>query len=337
MNTKREIVDVFDRQPGDGCPPPAVFTQTGTVGQMEACGVRWPEANFKSEAMADLALQFSRMFGFATVRVPYCLTVEASTLGATVYPGRGDSQPSVADSPYRDSDLGVSMPPTDLISPDEFASSGRCAMVADVVERIARDHESLFVTAGMVDPIGVVGQLLGTENMVMGYLLDRDATIAWVKAVTPLSCAYARALSEHADNVTVIGSASLDIFTPEMYDDLTGPYLGKVISSISCFSTVHSCGMTYDMIDRIVDLGANGLSLEASSDPEKFLERVAGRSLMFGSVNPVHTLLMGSPGDVVAEARKDAEAGFDIITPECGVPPRTPDENLLALSHYRGD
>lgn len=338
MNTKREIVDVFDGRPGDEPPPPAVFTQTGTVGQMDACGARWPDANFELEAMVTLALQFPRMFGFATVRVPYCLTVEASTLGATVYPGRGNSQPSITGSPFiGEPDMGVPMPPTDLMDPDEFVVSGRCAMVVDAVERISREHEDLFLTAGMVDPIGIVAELLGIENVVIGYLMDPDATKAWVKAMAPYSCSYAKALSEHADNITIIGSASLDIFTPEMYDDLTAPYLREQISNTSCFSTVHSCGMTMDLIDELVKLGADGLSLEASSDPEAFLDKVAGRCLMFGSVNPIYTLLMGTSADVTAEARKDAELGFDIITPECGVPPMTPNENLMALSHYRGE
>ena len=154
--------------------------------------------------------------------------------------------------------------------------------------------------------------------------------------MTPYSCAYASLLSENADNVTVIGSASMDIFTPEMYADLTEPYLKRQLSSISCFSTMHSCGRTVDVIDSLVSLGADGLSLEASEDPRGFLDRVDGRCLMFGAVNPVHTLLMGTPSDVVAEARRDAEAGFDIITPECGIPPRTPDANLSALAGYRG-
>ena len=44
MNTRQEIEDAFDGQDRGELPPPAVFTQTGTVGQMEACGAFWPEA-----------------------------------------------------------------------------------------------------------------------------------------------------------------------------------------------------------------------------------------------------------------------------------------------------
>jgi [methyl-Co(III) methanol-specific corrinoid protein]:coenzyme M methyltransferase len=45
--------------------------------------------------------------------------------------------------------------------------------------------------------------------------------------------------------------------------------------------------------------------------------------------------MMKKPEDVLAEAKRAAEIGFDIVTPECGVPPQTPNENLMALAHYR--
>ena len=178
MNTKREIVDVFDDQPGDGCPPPAVFTQTGTAGQMRACGAFWPEANFEADKMEALALQFSKQFGFATVRVPYCLTVEAERLGATIFQGRDNSQPSVSGSPFMTDDMVPGPVPDDMISPEEFVSGGRCAMVAEVAGRIMRGHEDLFVTAGMQDPACVAGQILACggqlapDRAVSGQLLE---------------------------------------------------------------------------------------------------------------------------------------------------------------------
>ena len=335
MNTKREIVDVFDDQPGDGCPPPAVFTQTGTAGQMRACGAFWPEANFEADKMEALSLQFSKQFGFATARVPYCLTVEAERLGATIFQGRDNSQPSVSGSPFMTDDMVPGPVPDDMISPEEFVSGGRCAMVAEVARRIMRDHEDLFVTAGMQDPACVAGQILGTENMMMGYMLEPDVVRSWVDAMVPYTCEYGRLLSENADNVTIIGAANTDVFTPEMYADLTEAQLRRTISSISSFKTIHSCGNSYEMIDSLVTLGADGLSLEASHETEMYMGKVAGRCKMFGTVNPVQTLLMGTPSDVVSEAKRSADAGFDIITPECGVPPMTPDDNLLALSQYR--
>ena len=334
-NTRQEIEDAFENQYRGDLPPPAVFTQTGTVGQMEACGARWPEANFDPERMALLALQMSRRFGFACARVPYCITVEAERLGAEVFSGRDDTQPSVRSSPYRTDDLSVPMPPDDLMDPEEFVSGGRCRMVAEVADSIRRGNEDLFVTAGLIDAPGIASQLLGAENAIMGYLLDRDTIIGWSEAMEPYACEYAKLLSQSADNLTVIGSASLDIFTPEMYHELTEPYLKRQIASIGGYSTIHTCGDTREIVGSLVGTGATALSLETSADPEWFIKEVGGRCRMFGAIHPVHTLLMGSPEDVVSQARRSADAGFDIVTPECGVPPLTPDANLQALAHYR--
>lgn len=335
MDGRQELIDVFDGHPGDGPAPPAIFTQTGTVEQMRACGSSWPEANFDPDRMVTLALQASRGLGFVTARVPFCLTVEAERLGAEVRPGSGDTQPSIAGSPYRDAE-GVPSPPGCLMDPDEFVSGGRCAMVAEAARRISRENPGLFVTAGMQDPMAVTMQLLGAENTLMACILDLGAVEAWVRAVTPLSEAYAALLSEAADNVLVIGSSSTDLLSPEMVVDLSHPSLGRTVAAIrDSFSTIHSCGMTMGLLDGLVSMGADGLSLEASHDPEGFLSKVDGRCLMFGSIDPMTVLQTGTPGMVVEDARAYDRLGFDIITPECGVTPYTPDANLRALAHYR--
>lgn len=132
MNTRQEIEDAFDGQGRGELPPPAVFTQTGTVGQMEACGAFWPEANFDAAKMGELAIQMDRMFGFATARVPFCLTVEAERLGAVINPGRVDTQPSITGSPYRWDVMEMDPPPEGLMDPEEFATGGRCALVQEV-------------------------------------------------------------------------------------------------------------------------------------------------------------------------------------------------------------
>lgn len=54
MNTKDEIIGAMDGS--DKKSPPAIFTQTGTIGQMNACGCYWPMANFDPNQMAGLSL-----------------------------------------------------------------------------------------------------------------------------------------------------------------------------------------------------------------------------------------------------------------------------------------
>ena len=64
-------------------------------------------------------------------------------------------------------------------------------------------------------------------------------------------------------------------------------------------------------------------------------DRVSDRVVLVGGVDPVRTLLQGTPEDVRASARRFAEIGYPVIAPECGVPPMTSNENLSALARYR--
>ena len=138
MNRKDAVLDALNGDRKD-IPPAAVFTQAATVSQMERCGSRWPEANYDPDMMCELALECSRSFGFSTVRVPFCVSIEAERLGCAVDRGSIGSQPSVISSPYR-MEEGFSDVPEDLMSPAEFVSGGRCTVVSGSVHSLAEKH-----------------------------------------------------------------------------------------------------------------------------------------------------------------------------------------------------
>ena len=334
MNSKDEIVKVFENKGGDAHPP-AIFTQTGTVAQMDVCGARWPEANDNPELMAKLALQCPKQFGFATVRVPFCITVDADTFGCEINPGTESSQPSVIGSRYR-GDYEINDVPDDLISPEEFMAGRRVNVVLDAAKIIGKE-ENLFRVAGMNGPVACIDNLLGMENVLMAMMMEPEKIDNWLKAVTPHLTAYAEALSEVSDAVTIIEEAATDMFPPDFFDSIYTPYLPPVIKGAQkdAWAVTHTCGTTMEIADRLASLGQDGISLEVSADPQAYLDLIGGKCVTLGAINPIETLLSKTPADIVAEAKKSAEFGFDLVTPECGVPPLTPNENLDALAHYR--
>lgn len=334
MNTKDEIVDAMDGKKRD-LPPPAVFTQTGTVQQMEACGCFWPEANFDADKMTTLALQPSELFGFAIARVPFTIDVEARALGCTIEEGTRSSQPAVTGSPYRTGG-DLAPVPEDLPPVDEFMKDGWMASVVSAAERLSK-REDLFVTASMMGPLSVANFLGGFEEMAMGMILDPDLVEKWVERLVPYQKAYASRLTEVCDNVMIIEEADTNIIPPEMYHRLVAPYLPSVIKDArrESYCTVHSCGNTFDVAESLSGLGEDCLSPESSADRKGYVSKVGGRCRLLGAINPVRTLLQGSQSDMMDAIRASVDAGFDIIGPECGVPPATGNANLELLSHYR--
>lgn len=314
-------------------PPPAIFTQTGTVEQMHACGCFWPEANFDSESMTELALQPSVLMGFATARIPYSITVEARALGCGVADGSVDMQPIVMSSPYRTG--GDIAPVPELMSASEFVSDDWIQSLIASCRELSR-HEDLFLSAAMIGPLGLVNYLAGFEEVAMAMFMEPDTISEWVSKLTPYQERYASLLSENCDNVVIIEEGDADLLPPDFFHLITD-YLPKVISKAKreSYCTVHSCGNTFPVADRLSSLGEDCLSAEASSDRKKYAELAGRNCRLIGAINPVRTLLEGTPEDVVQSARESADVGFDLIGPECGIPPQTCNENLLALSQYR--
>ena len=333
MNTKDEIVDSIEGRFEGELPPPVLFTQTGTKELMEHCGAYWPDAHRDVGKMVKLALQPAELFGFATARVPFDVSAEAEAIGCDVSTGTDISQPFVLGSPWRD---GMTVDfDSELPSVDEFLSHGRIRTVIDAADTIHREKEDLFVTSMCISVSGIASHMLGMENMIMSSITDFDSVVGLMNRLLPLSTAYARELSKVSDNVMLIGSVLPGITTPECIGR-SAKMDKDVISSVKdSFSTVHNCGNTYDDVDLLIAMSPDVLSLETSSMPEKYLRKVGKCCKMLGCVNPVEVLLPGTPDDVRREALRSAELGFALVGPECGVPPLTPNENLLALARYR--
>ncbi len=332
MNTKDEIVDIMDGYEPIGSPPPVLFTQTGTLELMQSCGVFWPEANFDARKMAELALQPSKVLGFATARIPFSVSAEAEAIGCFINPGRKNSQPYVTGSPWR---VNENVDPFDgsIPSIDEFMSHPRIVMMTEAAEILSR--KDLFVTSMCDSPTMVASHVLGMENMLMGMMIDLNAVREWIDAFVPHICAMAHEMSTLCDNIMIISDLSTDITIPDLIDHLVENNR-KILSSIKdSFTTIHNCGDTIRTIDQIASLGADMVSLETSSNHEEYVEKCKGKMRLMGGVNTVRTLLNLQPSDVRRECLNAAELGFSLIAPECGVPPQTPNANLRALSEYR--
>ncbi len=333
MNLRGEIIDAMDGHMKD-LPPPAVFTQTGTVEQMRSCGHYWPEANFDSTGMTELALEPFRAMGFATARIPYSITVEAHALGCEIAPGTVDSQPVVISSPYR---TGNDISPVpDLKDVSDFLSDNWIENIVDSCKTLGK-YEDLFISAAMIGPLGLVNYLAGFEEVAMALCMEPETVSEWVSKVSPYQEAYASLLSENCDNVVIIEEADSNLLPPDFFGPLIENHLPRVISKarMESYCTIHSCGDTFSVARRLSDLGEDCLSAEASSDREGYVETVGGNCRLLGAINPVRTLLEGTPKEVLESARQSADAGFDLVGPECGVPPRTSNENLMVLSNYR--
>ncbi len=103
----------------------------------------------------------------------------------------------------------------------------------------------------------------------------------------------------------------------------------------------HTCGLLGDRLELLEETGTAGID---TLDPPPLGDvdladakrRVGSRLFLKGNVDPVHTVLRGTPDQCAADAKRRieiaGEGGGYILSTACSVPPHAPPENIMALS-----
>ena len=130
----------------------------------------------------------------------------------------------------------------------------------------------------------------------------------------------------------------------EHYESFVLPYEKKLIQGIKEKTDIpvytHTCGAIGDRLDLMLETGTDGID---TLDPpplgnvelSKAKKILQGRAFIKGNVDPVNTLLRGTPEKVREDALHRLEiaapGGGYILSSACSVPPRTPPENIMSL------
>ena len=320
--TPRERVLAAMKQEKLDRPPVAVFTQSATVGEMENCGAAWPEAHSDAKLMAKLGAAQATYFGFEAVRSSFCLTAEAERLGCVVDPGKINSTPMIKKHPFKFDAMEDVYDEPNLLDPEEFLKGGRPAVILEATKLLKEQYGNEYaVIGGNTGPFPLAGHMVSTENLVFGIMMNPEMVVKWIDAVNPIVKAYTQALADAGADIIQMSepSSSTDLLSPDMFTEYSGRYVKESLASVKgADSVLHICGDTSEIIPLMADTGVTGISVE---------EKVE----CVGNVGVVNPLLQGTPEDCAAAGKRIAEAGFNIISPGCGLSALIKDENLFAL------
>lgn len=340
MTPKERIFAALKQQNLDR-PPVAIFTQSATIGQMDQLGAAWPEAHKDPALMAKLAAGQADIFGFEAVRTAFCLTAETEALGARVAVEKKEAAPMIKEHPVKFDPLMKVYDDYEsmLISPEEMVNTGRCKTVIESVKLLKKTHGDKYaIVAGNTGPFTIAGNLVNTENLIYGMMVVPDLVEKLTAFVNPYVKAYAQALFEAGADVVQCSepSGSTDMLAPDMFEPTVGKFVRESLAPCEkCdrYSVLHICGNTLPILKYMAATGVSGISIEEKVDPFDAVKTVDKACALVGNVGSVKPLYRGKPEDVRAAALKSAEAGFNIISPGCGVAPKTPSENLEALAN----
>lgn len=203
------------------------------------------------------------------------------------------------------------------------------------------------IHAELFSPFTQLLELLGYAEGLMALLLDPGKCRGILERLAEgAACLGGLFAGEDVDAILVSSAfVGAGFISRTHYEEFELPFLSRVVEGIRGVRPdlpvyVHTCGAIGDRLDLMEATGVDGIdTLDppplGSVELEEALRILGKRVFVKGNLDPVHTLLEGTPSEVreaaLGRLRLAAPGGAYILSTACSVPPATPPENLLAL------
>jgi hypothetical protein len=226
---------------------------------------------------------------------------------------------------------------------DHFFPPWHYDLIRYVLSRAGGD---VSVHAEIFSPFSQFMEMLDYADALMALMDDAEKCKACLDALSEGAIVLARGQAEAGAHAVLISSAFAGggLISPDHYREFVLPYERKVIAGIKARYDLpvytHTCGAIGDRLDLMMDTGTDGID---TLDPPPLgtvelpdaKRMLSGRCFIKGNVDPVNTILQGTPDAVLAEARRRigiaGPGGGYVLSSACSVPPHAPPENILKL------
>jgi len=210
----------------------------------------------------------------------------------------------------------------------------------------ARAGPDVSVHGEVFSPFSQFMELLDYTNGLMALMDDAGKVRACLERLAEgaiqLGCGQ---IAAGADAVLISSAfAGAGLISRAHYAEFVLPYERRVIAGIKARHDVpvytHTCGAIGDRLDLMEATGTGGID---TLDPPPLgtveladaKRQTAGRLFIKGNIDPVNTMLLGTPNDVLAAARGRIETagpgGAYILSTACSIAPAAPPENIVKL------
>jgi len=319
MNARDRLLNALTLKPVDRPPVSGLITSI-TRDVMEKTGVEDPEFHTNPQAMAAIAGGCYEILGLESIKIPFCMTVEASALGAGIF--YGDFFPQVKQT----------IDETILEQELSIENRGRVPVVLEAI-RILKERykEEVAVVSAVVGPLSLLGMLLGFEKTFLTLMDEPQQFRSWMNFATNIGIQHAKLQMQAGADAIQIGEAgaSGDLTSPQVYHDFILPCHQRISTAISVPTVMHICGKNTRHLEHIQNAGMDAFSFDEKTDIAALSRHLKGKVARVGYV-PTDLLLNGTPEGIYAFS-KTCLSDVDVLNAGCTIPPRTPTENIRAM------
>lgn len=164
-------------------------------------GVYWPEAHGDARMMADLSRALYESGGFENYGVPFCMTVEAESLGADVDMGGCEVESHVVRPAL------ASCAEADRLKLFD-ATKGRAAAVIEAVRILKLRGDGVPVVGTITGPVSVAGTLVDMSVFLNDMRRRPDECARLLGIITDALIIYGRAMAEAGADAICVAEPS---------------------------------------------------------------------------------------------------------------------------------
>lgn len=301
-------------------------TSVATFESMQRTGSYFPYAHIDADKMAALAAAGHTILGFDTITPYFSVHLEAAALGCKVDWGNVDEIPTVVEYPLKD--------PRGFRIPANFLDQKpiRSLLSAISVLKKAHGHEAAIV-GKVIGPWTLAYHLYGVANLLMDVVIEPDRVRELLNSLKDVPLIFAQAqIAAGADVLTWADHVTGDLISPKAYKEFLLPIHRECMAALPGIPVVlHVCGNVLDRLHLFADAGFPVFHLDSRNSIRE-AKRIAGdKMLLCGNVNNPSSLLNGSPEDIKLEVLEIMREGIKLIAPECALPTRVPNCNLIQI------
>jgi hypothetical protein len=215
--------------------------------------------------------------------------------------------------------------------------------IREVVRRVGKD---VSVHGEIFSPFTQFMELLDYTTGLMALMDDEAKVKACLDRLADGAIELGRGQARAGAHAVLISSAfaGAGLISRDHYSTFVLPYERKVIDGIHAECDVpiytHTCGAIGDRLDLMAATHTQGVD---TLDPPPLgtveladaVRQTKGKMFIKGNLDPVNTVLFGTPDDVSAASRERlriaAPGGGYILSTACSVSPAAPPANIMAL------
>lgn len=214
----------------------------------------------------------------------------------------------------------------------------RTAVHLEAARRLVKGAAGVPVLGGMIGPFSLAGRIFGVSEALEATALEPETILALLDKAAAFLADYARAFRETGASGVVMAEPAAGLLSPMGLGRFSAPFVKRVVDAVQDegFTIIlHNCGAKLVHLAKVLESGTEICHFGSPMDIAAALERVEGKVILGGNLDPTAVFYSGTPESVRGETRRLLEAtrGYRnfIISSGCDIPPGTPIANLEAF------